>query len=266
MRALPALLVLLTLTVGGCASAPVVHVAPVPVHPIPTGINDGWHTILPPEILATDCPAMIRVPQVSGAALGAFLTATPAGCPILALVETPDLRLVDEFARERPPAIELGNELELAPSELTPSQYGAWIRAAATVLRAADYQGTVVLGGVYAITSETKQAIRLGIAACIDVGLTCVAAVHLYNASDADLQWLRDLQWPVWVTEVGFPTRCDPARVPQQRDFLAVQIARFSTVPLLARAFLYVRSDGRTCSDLDTFGIDGKPAMDLLRP
>lgn len=254
-------LVFLALLLSGCASAPVVVAPP---HPIAVGINDGWHGVLPAIAYQFDCPHMIRSPQISGPGLAAFLTATPAGCPVLALIEAPDLSLVDAFARERPLAIELGNELELKPFELTPAQYALWIRNAATMLKAADYQGVVVLGGVYALTDETKQAILLGRGACIDVGLTCVVAVHLYDASDDDLQWLRDLDWPIWVTEFGIPTRCDPARLALQKTWLAQQLARFSTVPKLERAFIYQRVDAPDCSDLGTFGIEGKPAQDLL--
>jgi hypothetical protein len=258
------LLCTVALFLQACAVPIVPVVAPIAAHPIPVGINDGFHGVLPPEIFAADCPSMIRTPQLSGAALSAFLTAAPIDCPVLALVETPDVKLVEAFARERPAAIELGNELELPPFELTPSQYGDWIASAAVALRGEDYQGVVVLGGVYALTPETKTAIRWGLDSCIASGLTCRVGVHLYDASDDDLQWLRNLGMPIWVTEVGFPTRCDPARVRLQTEWLAQQIARFSTVPFLERVFIYQRGNGPSCSDLDTFGIDGKPAAALL--
>jgi hypothetical protein len=260
------LLCTVALFLQACAEPIVPVVAPIAAHPIPVGINDGFHGVLPPEIFAADCPSMIRTPQISGAALSAFLAATPIGCPVLALVEAPDVQLVEAFARLKPDAIELGNELELRPFELTPSQYGDWIARAAVALRGVDYQGVVVLGGVYALTNETKVAIRLGLDSCVAAGITrCVAAVHLYDASEDDLQWLRNLGLPIWVTEVGFPTRCQPARLAQQADWLQQQRARFSTVPLLERMFIYQRGNGPSCSDLDTFGIEGKPAADFLR-
>jgi hypothetical protein len=250
--------IILALSVA-CASLPGVTPRTTPIQ---IGINDGFHGLLSAEQFAADCPAMIRSPQLSGEALSAFLTAAP--CAVLALIEAPDLKLVEAFARERPAGIELGNELELKPYELTPAQYAQWIRSATAILKAADYRGVVVLGGVYALTDETKQAITLGIAACIDSGLTCRVGVHLYDASDADLQWLRALNWPIWVTEVGYPTRCDPKRVQGQADYLREQLARFATVPLIERVFVYQRATGPTCSDLDTFGL-GAPAKELLQ-
>jgi hypothetical protein len=252
---------ILALSAIGCAGNVPPHIAPIPVHQIPVGINDGWHGL---ANFALDCPHMIRTPQLSGDALSAFLTAAPIDCPVLALVEAPDVRLVDAVARERPAAIELGNELELKPYEFLPTMYGEWIFHAVTVLRAADYRGTIVLGGVYALTDDTKQAIKIGISRCIDAGGVCVVGVHLYDASDEDLQWLRDLDWPVWVTEVGYPTRCQPDRVRLQADVLQAQIARFSMVPRLERVFLYQRATGPTCSDLDTFGLSPS-AMALLQ-
>lgn len=255
--------VLLALLTAGCAWNAVPVVAPIPVHQIPVGINDGYHGFST-EMFQADCPAMIRTPQTSGSALRALLDAAGNQCPVLALVEAPNVALVTAFAAEHPAAIELGNELELPPYELTPSQYGAWIDQAVKALNVADYPGMIVLGGVYALTTETKAAIRWGIMACAARDRTCVIGVHLYDASDEDLAWLRSLNWPVWVTEVGFPTRCHPARVQEQHDYLASQIARFSTVPRLERVFLYQRLDGPTCSDLDTFGIAKKPAARLL--
>jgi hypothetical protein len=252
----------IALLASACTSTPRPVIAPIPAHAIPVGINAAWHGYSLDDFQF--CPALIRTPQTSGAALGAFLTAVPAGCPVLALIEAPDVKLVEDFARERPTSLELGNELELRPYELTPTQYGDWIFRAVTVLKAADYRGTIVMGAVYALTDETKQAIRIGIARCIDAGMPCVVGVHLYDASDEDLQWLRDLDWPVWVTEVGYPVRCDPTRAAQQSVHLQAQIARFSTVPKLAQVILYQRLSGATCSDLDTFGLTPR-SQELLR-
>lgn len=256
MRAVCAALAILTL---GCAGV-VPSVAPVPAHPLPVGINDGFHGVLPPERFAADCPHMIRTPQLSGAALHAFLMAAK-GCPVLALVEAPDVELVTAFAKESPDAIELGNELELAPYELTPDQYASWIFKAATALDSANYTGAVVIGGVYAITPETKRALSQGLAACLFYpALHCVVGVHLYNASDEDLAYLRRFKDPIWVTEVGAHDNCDPAKIAEKQPWLASQIARFSTVPTLERVFIYQRLRGSDCSDLSTFGIDGQSA------
>jgi hypothetical protein len=251
---------LLALLATGCATLPVAP--PLATHEVLVGINDGYHGVLPPEVFAADCPAMIRSPQLSAAALAAFLVASP--CDTLALVEAPDADLAEALARERPAALELGNELELAPRELTPEQYSTWTALALGRLRDAEYRGVVVLGGVYALTDETKRAIKLGIGRCADAGVACRVGVHLYDASDEDLAWLRALDWPVWVTEVGYPTRCDPSRVAEQRVWVALQLTRFATVPRLERAFIYQRADGGGCSDLETFGVGGKPAAELL--
>lgn len=238
-----------------CASLPPV-VGPAPAHPIAIGINDGFHGVLPPDVFAFDCPHMIRSPQVSGAAVRAFLEASP--CPMLALVEAPDVDLVQQFARENPPAIELCNECELTPAELTPPQYADWIARAVAVL--SDYHGEIVLGGVYAITDATKDAITRAVAVCD----RCIVGVHLYDASDEDLAWLASLNRRIWVTETGYPTRCESSREPEQAKWLQTQFARFATVPRLERVFIYQRAKGPTCSDLDTFGIAGTPAAALL--
>jgi hypothetical protein len=251
---------ILALLSTACASLPVVTPR---TQPIQIGINDGFHGVLPPEMFAADCPAMIRSPQLSGSELSAFLTAAP--CAVLALIEAPDLQLVEAFARENPPAIELANEAELKPYELTPAQYAQWIREATKILKSQDYGGVVVMGGVYALTRETKQAILLGISACIDSGLTCRVGVHLYDASDEDLTWLRALNWPIWVTEIGAHDNCRPADIAAKTPWLASQITRLSTVPLIERVFIYQRPRGRDCSDLSTFGIEGQPAMELLK-
>jgi hypothetical protein len=235
------------------------------------GINDAYHGPLPPEIAARDCGHVVRTPQRSGAALDAFL-ASIASCwsptfhdahslKVLALVEGPDVALAAAFAARPVDAIELGNELELPPHNLTVAQYAQFLGAARAAVRAVNASVVIITGGVFTLNDATKPYLLAARAACPD----CTLGVHLYeDLSDADLAWLAALQRPIAVTEFGFPTRCDPARLPQQRDWIAAQWARFALVPAITLAVVYQRPVGPACSDLDTFGIAGTPAEGLF--
>lgn len=261
LRLPSATLALLILLLSSACGPYVPSVAPIPAHAIPVGLNTAFHGFSPDDFKY--CPAMIRTPQLSAAALRAFLDAVPEGCKVLPLVEAPDVDLavaLSGVCLHCP--IENGNELELPPFNLTPLQYANAQRDMANAERAAGHTGPIIMGGVYALTDETKQAITLALSVCGG----CIVGVHLYDASEGDLAWLRWLNAPIWVTEVGFPTRCDPTRLREQKDWLETQIARFSTVPMLERVFLYQRADGPPgdCTDLGTFGIGGKPAETLL--
>jgi hypothetical protein len=235
------------------------------VRAVPLGLNDGFHGPLPPEIVARYCGLItLRTPQLSGAALDALL-ASIASCPqfrVLALVENPDVDLARQFAARPVWGIELGNELELAPNHLTPPQYATFVGAASVAIRAINPSVILLTGGVYTLDDDTKQRITLALSACP----FCGVGIHLYEPLEqADLDWLTALHVPIAVTETGFPTRCDSARMPQQLTFLQGMIAQLSTVPNVSLIAIYQRPSGADCSDLSTFGIDGKPAATILK-
>lgn len=264
-RASGLILALLTVACGG-NPPPVVTPPPQPVRIVPLGLNDAFHGPLPPDIVAKYCgPITIRTPQLSGVALDTFLGSI-IGCPsfhTLALVEGPDVALAADFARRRGLwGIELGNELELAPHNLSVQQYADFIGTASQAIQAWNPDLIIITGGVYTLDSDTKTRISAAHTACP----TCWVGVHLYqDLSQSDLDWLGALPTQIAVTETGFPTRCDPARLQQQAEWLASRRALFSTVPNIALMVIYQRPNGADCSDLSTFGIDGKPADALLK-
>jgi hypothetical protein len=228
------------------------------VRRVPRGINDGFHGPIGPDLVAHDCayrqPFTIRTPQLSGASLDAFRLSI-AACPqlhVLALVEGPDVALAAELAQRPIDAIELGNELELPPHALTPQAYAAFVKAAYAAVRAVNPTVTIITGGVYALTDDTKARVALALAQCPG----CWAGLHLYEPlSASDLAWLTSLNVPIAVTETGYPTRCDPARIVPQQQYIANQLYDFSTVPNVQLVVIYQRPSGPTCSDLDTFGL-----------
>lgn len=270
-------LLLLCLLVSGCASStPAPVVTPVqPIH-VSYGINDGFHSPLPPDIVMHDCgygkDLTIRTPQIAPADLLSFLVSIqPCGTlHTLLLVENPDTNLLVNLLpvalANHVPAIELGNELEIAPNNLTPAQYAAWIGEAFAVTQNMGYQGVLIMGGVYALTDETEQAITLALPSCP----TCLVGVHLYEPlTDAQIAWLQGLHRPVAVTEFGSPTGCGPAQWPAQAAYWQAQNVSFARIPA-SYVIGYQRPSGAVgdCSNLATFGIETqgfwKPADAVL--
>lgn len=259
---------LLTIVATGCGALAggtillhdVGHVLP------PLGVNDGFHGPLPPDVVARYCGHTIRTPQRSADGLRAYY-ASIAACPTtrtIVLVEAPDLALAAALAPELHDGdvLELGNELELAPHELTVAQYAAWLSAARSAVGVVIAPARLITGGVFTLNDDTKPYLLAARAACPD----CTLGIHLYeDLSDADVGWLQALGRPLAVTEFGFPTRCAAARAAEQHDWIAAQWARFALVPSITVAVVYQRPVGPTCSDLDTFGIAGQPAEALFR-
>jgi hypothetical protein len=183
---------------------------------------------------------------------------------VLALVEAPDVALVTAFARLKPAAIELGNELELPPFELGPSQYGDWIARAALALQAADYRGIIVSAA--STRSRTRRKSRSG------WGLdSCSGRGRRLSRRRASLRRERrgsGVAARAALADLGdgsrLPTRCHRARARAGGLPRGADRALLDGRPARARVSL---SAGQRagCSDLDTFGIDGKPAAALLR-
>ena len=229
------------------------------------GLNAGFHSPLPSDVISRYASwgglVMVRTPQVSKQGLNEFMLAV-AGLQIgtVALVEGPDVQLARDFSGfQSLGAIENGNELELPPHNLTPEQYAdvEWQMCAAEL--AAGFTGDIFLGGVYALTDETKRAILLAHAKCP----TALISVHLYTISREDIDWLNSTGVDIAITETGSPTRCGSwlpqATYQAQLRTAALQIRR------LKYFLIYQGPTGPTCSDLDTFGIAGHPAEDLLQ-
>jgi hypothetical protein len=185
-----------------------------------------------------------------------------AGCPAthsIVLVEAPDVDLAAALASvlHSGDALEIGNELELRPYELTPAQYGEFLRRARVAVLAANPLAVLITGGVFTLNADTKPYLLAAAASCPD----CILGIHLYQAlSDADLAWLTRLKRPIAVTEFGAPTRCALNGGTAQKAWIDAQWAQFARVPTIVEAVVYQHAVGPTCSDLDTFGIDGQPA------
>lgn len=262
--------VALLFTLGCAVHSSLPPLAPTPAPLVPLGINAAYHGPLPPEDVQIFCGfaeanRWIRTPQLNADALNAY-TESVRGCGLktLALVEAPSLSTLREIAAAQPDAIETGNELELSPYNQTPAQYAHWQQIATTEL-SGTFRGEIVLGGVYALTDETKQAITQALA-LVGCPRGCIVGVHLYDASDEDLRWLAALPVRVWVTEMGSHTNCDPAKRQEQADWIAAQRARFSAVPNIERVFVYQwpTAPAGDCSNLGTYGIDHNPLAQAL--
>jgi hypothetical protein len=241
------------------------------------GLNDGFHSSLPPDIAAHDCEYgrdfTVRTPQLSVAGAITFVGSLAcAQTHALILIEAPDVGLAASLGKAAEGltsirAIENGNELELPPHELPPSAWAAAQVQMAQAERSAGWTGDIITGGVFALTRETKQAILSIAPTCRE--LDCMIGVHLYDPSDDDIAWLDALNLDIAVTETGAPTNCVPAKLQEQADYLRGIRARVSAIRRLRYFIVYQRPSGASCSDADTFGIqalDGtwKPADRLL--
>ncbi len=233
------------------------------------GANDGFHGPVAPGVVAEWCTwrsPWIRTPHLSPETLQQHLQAASA-CPsvrTLALVEGPDPALAGALAAVLPPdaKLEIGNELELAPHNLSQQAYATAVVQMRNAARQAGFSGEIISGGVYAITDDTKRRVEAVAAACPD----CSLGLHIYQVPSADdLNWIRSLHRRIWVTETGSPTNCVPAKLQEQAAYLKGMIATLGTVENIVGVILYQRPAGPTCSDLDTFSIAGKPAEELLR-
>ncbi len=261
----------LALALSACSQNPAPQPAPGPFSDPAVGLNDGFHGPLPPEIAnhytGYRHQFVIRTPQLSGAALQAFYASVAdlslynrsfigGWLKVIALVEGPDVALAAEIAAQKPDVIENGNELELPPHELTPTQYAFAQRVMRETERASGFTGEIIMGSVYALTDETKHAITLARPWCPD----CLIGVHLYTITREDIDWLNAQDADVAITETGSPTNCEPAKLPQQRAYLDTLYAAARQIQRLKYFIVYQGGDGPSCSNLDTFGIRNKPA------
>lgn len=217
---------------------------------------DGYHGPLPPDLVnhyaGWQGDVTVRTPQISAQGLAAYLESVccHGWMRTIALAEAPDAALAASFVFLHPDAIENGNELELAPHELTPTQYANAQRDMMNAERDAGFVGDIIMGGVYALTDSTKQAITLALSVCG----TCIVGVHLYDPSQADVDWLNGLDADVAVTETGSPTGCGTAKWQEQADYVAGVRALVAGVRRLKYFIVYQRPSAPTCDNLATFG------------
>lgn len=240
---------ILALTLWGCGATTTPAVVPaVPVRVVPLGINAAWHGPLPPSDVTALCGTTIRTPQLSVEGLQSYYNSI-VSCPSMrsiVVVEAPDIVLVHAVATMLRPgdAVEMGNELELAPSDLTLQQFTDFTTLACVP--------TAITGGVYTLNADTRARVLAAHTACPSARL----GVHLYEPlTTADVAWLSALPAHVVVTETGYPTRCDPARVPEQQTYLERQQTLLSTIPTVDQMIVYQYPVGPSCNDLDTFGL-----------
>jgi hypothetical protein len=252
------------------------------------GINDGFHSPLPPDVVVHYCEAMrdlvVRAPVLSAEQAAAFRRSV-ASCPrihVLLLVEDADRALVASLAaylrepHDDLPAvwgIELGNERDLAG--MTPDQFGAFVGSARDTLRNAGFMGKIVTGGIYTVDRHEPQGFLQYLAPALTACPDCVIGLHWYgDTSDAWLARVQALDRPVAITEFGMPS-CTPQQDEAQRVYLEEKLAAFARIPALA-AIVYQRPSGpEPCNNSDAshlahFGLqrpDGswKPGDHVLR-
>ncbi len=226
------------------------------------GINDGYHSPLPPDLVAHYCASnrdvVLRSPVLSTEQATA-LRQSVASCPrikVLLLIEDANVALAAAIAPDLqrpdlPPVwgVELGNERDLAG--LSPQQFGAFTQAAHDALRGGGYSGQIVTGGIYTVDrhepQEFEQYLAPAIAACPD----CTIGLHWYgDTSDAWLARVQALGRPVAITEFGMPS-CTPAQDDAQNAYLQEKLSAYARVPALA-AIIYQRpSAPEPCSNSD---------------
>jgi hypothetical protein len=261
---------------AGCASIPPA-IAPGPLSSPLKGLNDAFHGPITPEVVAHyagygGIDFTIRTPQLSAEALRAYYASVAdlslyyrsfigGRLRTIALVEGQDVSLGADLARQHPDAIENGNELELPPHELTPQQYAFLQGTMHDAERATGFTGDIIMGGVYALTPETRLAIKEGLSRCHD----CLVGVHLYTISAEDIAWLNAQNADVAITETGSHTNCRPSGPDEQAAYQAALYAAARQIWRLKYFIVYQGPDGPTCSDADTFGVRGKPAEELFR-
>jgi hypothetical protein len=226
------------------------------------GINDGYHSPLPPDLVAHYCASnrdvVLRSPVLSTEQATA-LRQSVATCPrikVLLLIEDANIALAAAIAPDLqrpdlPPVwgVELGNERDLAG--LSPQQFGTFTQGAHDALRGGGYSGQIVTGGIYTVDrhepQEFEQYLAPAIAACPD----CTIGLHWYgDTSDAWLARVQALGRPVAITEFGMPS-CTPAQDDAQNAYLQEKLSAYARVPALA-AIIYQRpSAPEPCSNSD---------------
>jgi hypothetical protein len=250
------------------------------------GINDAFHSPLPPEIAAHYCETgrdiVLRAPVLS-AGQATALRQSVAACPrihVLLLVENADAALVASLAASLQTlqglpsvwGIELGNELDLAG--VTAEQFGVFVRGSRDALRGAGFTGNIVTGGIYTVDRHEPQDFATYLAPAITACSDCVIGLHWYgDTSDRWLARVQALERPVAITEFGMPS-CTARQDNAQHVYLQEKLAAFARIPALA-AIVYQRpSAPEPCNNSDVshlahFGLqrpDGswKPAEAIL--
>jgi hypothetical protein len=282
-----ALLVFATACATAGTPAPRLKMVDVNAPGMVIGINDAFHSPLPPEIAAHYCDTgrdiVLRAPVLS-ADQATALRQSVASCPrirVLLLVENADDALVASLAASLqksqglPPVwgVELGNERDLAG--LTPQQFGAFVGSSRDALRSAGFTGHIVTGGIYTVDRHEPQDFAAYLAPAIAACSDCVIGLHWYgDTSDTWLARVQALERPVAITEFGMPS-CTATQNEAQLAYLREKLTAFARIPALA-AIVYQRpSAPEPCNNSDAshlahFGLQRpngswKPGEAILR-
>jgi hypothetical protein len=226
------------------------------------GINDGFHSPLPPQLVAHYCASnrdvVLRSPVLS-AEQATALRQSVASCPrikVLLLIEDANVALAAALAPDLqrpdlPPVwgVELGNERDLAG--MTPQQFGAFVGASHDALRAAGFTGNIVTGGIYTVDRHEPQDFAAYLAPAIAACPDCIVGLHWYgDTSDNWLARVQALGRPVAITEFGMPS-CTPGQDDAQNAYLQEKLSAYARVPALA-AIIYQRpSAPEPCNNSD---------------
>jgi Glycosyl hydrolase catalytic core len=280
---------LLTLFTGACATAGATArlKAVDPSAPrMLMGIGEGYRSLVESDIGAYFCgwnrDVVVRV-AILAAGQAVAVRRSVASCPrihLLLLIEEENVPLAAAIAPdlERPDlpplwGVELGNERDLAG--MSPSQFGAFTKAARDALRGGGYRGLIVTGGIYTVDRHKPQEFDRYLAPAIAACPDCAVGLHWYgDTSDRWIARVQALGKPVVITEFGMPS-CTPAQDEAQRAYLQEKLAAYARVPALA-AIIYTRQSApEPCNKSDKsrlahYGLqrpDGswKPGEALLR-
>lgn len=256
---------------------------PAPHVAIPFGINAGFHSGLPRDIVDHYCAwgrdVVVRSPVLSTAQADEVV-ASLASCArihLLLLVERNDPALVASLTpwllAHPGVRIELGNELDLLG--LTPNQFAEFVCLSVDGLRQGGYTNEIVSGSIYTVDDHSPQDFDQYLAPMLaKCGSEITIGLHWYGyVSQAWIDRVKALHRPVSITEVG-QASIDPATDAAQTIYLQEQGDAYALLgSLLHDVLVYQQAscpDAADHTNLCNYGIQRadrtwKPADNLFR-